>query len=66
MSKEWFNRKYAKRVIDILCKDNKNDSEQRIIRSLIWCGRSIEEHYLDLSCAEVAFAFESIFKSDNR
>lgn len=31
---------------------------------MIWAGRSIEEHYLDLSCAEVAFAFESIFKSD--
>ena len=50
--------------MEILCKDNKNDLEQRIIRSLIWAGRSIEEHYLDLSCAEVAFAFESIFKSD--
>ena len=50
--------------MEILCKNNKNDLEQRIIRSLIWAGRSIEEHYLDLSCAEVAFAFESIFKSD--
>lgn len=64
MDKNWFNYKYAKKIIEILCKDNKNDLEQRIIRSLIWAGRSIEEHYLDLSCAEVAFAFESIFKSD--
>ena len=31
---------------------------------MIWAGRSIEEYYLDVSCAEVAFAFESIFKSD--
>lgn len=37
--------------MEILCKNNKNDLEQRIIRSLIWAGRSIEEHYLDLSCA---------------
>lgn len=64
MDKNWFNYKYAKKIMDILCKDNKNDLEQRIIRSLIWAGRSIEERYLDLSCAEVAFAFESIFKSD--
>lgn len=64
MDKNWFNYKYAKKIIEILCKDNKTDLEQRIIRSLIWAGRSIEEHYLDLSCAEVAFAFESIFKSD--
>ena len=26
--------------------------------------RQIEEYYLDVSCAELAFAFESIFKSD--
>lgn len=64
MDKTWFNRLYAKKIIDILCKDNKNDLEQRIVRSLVWCGRSIEEYYLDLSCAEVMFAFESIFKSD--
>ena len=64
MDKNWFDHKYAKKILEILCKDNKNDLEQRIIRSLIWAGRSIEEHYLDLSCAEVAFAFESIFKSD--
>lgn len=64
MDKKWFDCKYAKKIMEILCKDNKNDLEQRIIRSLIWAGRSIEEHYLDLSCAEVAFAFESIFKSD--
>lgn len=64
MDKNLFNHKYAKKIIEILCKDNKNDLEQRIIRSLIWAGRSIEEHYLDLSCAEVAFAFESLFKSD--
>ena len=64
MDKKWFDYKYAKKIMEILCKDNKNDLEQRIIRSLIWAGRSIEEHYLDLSCAEVAFAFESIFKSD--
>ena len=64
MDKSWFKNKYAKKIMEILCKDNKNDLEQRIIRSLIWAGRSIEEHYLDLSCAEVAFAFESIFKSD--
>lgn len=64
MDKSWFNYKYAKKIMEILCKDNKSDLEQRIIRSLIWAGRSIEEHYLDLSCAEVAFAFESIFKSD--
>ena len=64
MEKNWFDYEYAKKIMEILCKDNKNDLEQRIIRSLIWAGRSIEEHYLDLSCAEVAFAFESIFKSD--
>lgn len=64
MDRTWFNRKYAKKIMEILCKDNKNDLEQRIIRSLIWAGRSIEEHYLDLSCTEIAFAFESIFKSD--
>lgn len=64
MDKKWFDYKYAKKIMEILCKNNKNDLEQRIIRSLIWAGRSIEEHYLDLSCAEVAFAFESIFKSD--
>lgn len=64
MDKKWFDYKYAKKIMEILCKSNKNDLEQRIIRSLIWAGRSIEEHYLDLSCAEIAFAFESIFKSD--
>ena len=64
MDKNWFDYKYIKKIMEILCNDNKNDLEQRIIRSLIWTGRSIEEHYLDLSCAEVAFAFESIFKSD--
>lgn len=64
MDKKWFDYKYSKKIMEILCKNNKNDLEQRIIRSLIWAGRSIEEHYLDLSCAEVAFAFESIFKSD--
>lgn len=64
MDKKWFDYKYAKKIMEILCKINKNDLEQRFIRSLIWAGRSIEEHYLDLSCAEVAFAFESIFKSD--
>lgn len=64
MDKTWFDYKYAKKIMEILCKNNKNDLEQRIIRSLIWAGRSIEEHYLDLSCAEIAFAFESIFKSD--
>lgn len=64
MDKKLFDYKYAKEIMEILCKNNKNDLEQRIIRSLIWAGRSIEEHYLDLSCAEVAFAFESIFKSD--
>lgn len=57
MDKNWFDYTYAKKIMEILCKDNKNDLEQRIIRSLIWIGRSIEEHYLDLSCAEVAFAF---------
>lgn len=64
MDKNWFDYKYIKKIMEILCNDNKNDLEQRIICSLIWTGRSIEEHYLDLSCAEVAFAFESIFKSD--
>ncbi len=64
MDKNWFDYKYAKKILEILCKDNKNDLEQRIIRSLIWAGRSIEEYYLDVSCAELAFAFESIFKSD--
>ena len=63
MDKNWFDYKYIKKIMEILCNDNKNDLEQRIIRSLIWTGRSIEEHYLDLSCAEVAFDFESIFKS---
>lgn len=64
MDKTWFNHKYSNKIMNIMCKDNKNDLEQRIVQSLIWCGRSIEEYYLDLSCAEVAFAFESIFKSD--
>ena len=64
IDKTWFEYKYSKQIMEILCKSNKNDLEQRIIRSLIWAGRSIEEHYLDLSCAEVAFAFESILKSD--
>ena len=64
MIDDWFNRKYVKKIIEILCKDNKNDIDERIIRALTWAGRSIEEYYLDISCAEVAFAFESIFKSD--
>ncbi len=64
MNKAWFNYEYSNKIMNIICKDNKNDLEQRIVRSLIWCGRSLEEYYLDIACAEVTFAFESIFKSD--
>ena len=64
MDKTWFDNVFADKIMKIFVKDNKSKLEDRIIRSLVWCGRSIEEYYLDISCAEIVFAFESIFKYD--
>ncbi len=52
------------RIWEILSKPNKNQVEKKILKAIKWIGLSIEETQLDVACAEIAFAFESLLKAD--
>ena len=58
--------KKVKRIMEILGKDNRSDLEKRLIDSLVLCGKSIDEYYLDISFIELATSFEILFKKDDR
>lgn len=53
-----------KQIWLILSSPNRNALQKKIVRSIEWAGRSIHEVQNDIACTEVAFAFESLLKSN--